>query len=165
MITCPKCSKENQDHYKFCLGCGAELPRDAAPKAFSPQTPPHGMRAAQPAGASAQQAAAPIGQPTASVAPRPAPMPAAAPTAAAPAPAAGGSLTCPQCGHVNAPSNKHEPRFRFGRCVCASGSRRRSRGGALTRRWRGASRAHGAARRRYRSRYLSLARSGDDRRA
>ena len=36
MITCPKCSKENQDHYKFCLGCGAELPRDAAPKAFSP---------------------------------------------------------------------------------------------------------------------------------
>ena len=51
MITCPKCSKENQDHYKFCLGCGAELPRDAAPKAFSPQTPPHGMRAAAPAAA------------------------------------------------------------------------------------------------------------------
>ena len=46
MITCPKCSKDNQDHYKFCLGCGAELPRGAAPKPFSPQTPPHGMRAA-----------------------------------------------------------------------------------------------------------------------
>lgn len=28
MITCPKCGKENQDHYKFCLGCGNELPRD-----------------------------------------------------------------------------------------------------------------------------------------
>ncbi|MEO7096991.1 MAG: zinc-ribbon domain-containing protein, partial [Polyangiales bacterium] len=46
MITCAKCGKENQDHYKFCLGCGAELPRDAAPKAFSPKTPPHGMKAA-----------------------------------------------------------------------------------------------------------------------
>lgn len=29
MIVCPKCSKENQDHYKFCLGCGNELPRDS----------------------------------------------------------------------------------------------------------------------------------------
>ena len=36
MIVCPRCSKENQDHYKFCLGCGAELPRDAEqPKSFS----------------------------------------------------------------------------------------------------------------------------------
>lgn len=33
MITCQKCGKENQDHYKFCLGCGAELTRDVAPKA------------------------------------------------------------------------------------------------------------------------------------
>ena len=48
MITCPKCSKDNQDHYKFCLGCGAELPREAGPKAFSPQTPPGGMPAGKP---------------------------------------------------------------------------------------------------------------------
>ena len=48
MITCPKCSKDNQDHYKFCLGCGAELPHDAAPRPFSPRTPPHGLRAVQP---------------------------------------------------------------------------------------------------------------------
>ena len=34
MIVCPRCSKENQDHYKFCLGCGAELPREAAKKEF-----------------------------------------------------------------------------------------------------------------------------------
>lgn len=42
MIVCPRCSKQNQDHYKFCLGCGAELPKDAAhaPKAFAPPTPP-----------------------------------------------------------------------------------------------------------------------------
>lgn len=26
MIICPNCGKENQDHYKFCLGCGARLP-------------------------------------------------------------------------------------------------------------------------------------------
>lgn len=30
MITCQKCGKENQDHYKFCLGCGAELSAAAA---------------------------------------------------------------------------------------------------------------------------------------
>jgi pSer/pThr/pTyr-binding forkhead associated (FHA) protein len=29
MIVCNRCGKENQDHYKFCLGCGAEL---TAPK-------------------------------------------------------------------------------------------------------------------------------------
>ncbi len=62
MITCPKCSKDNQDHYKFCLGCGAELPRDASPKPFSPQTPPQGMRAAQVvAPAPSAAAAAPTG--------------------------------------------------------------------------------------------------------
>ena len=47
MITCPKCFKENQDHYKFCLGCGAELPRDASPKKFAPGTPPHGVPVAK----------------------------------------------------------------------------------------------------------------------
>lgn len=92
MITCPKCSKDNQDHYKFCLGCGAELPRDAAPKPFSPQTPSQGVRAAGPA---------PAPQPAAA-APQPAPGPAAAPASAAPA--AAGS-PCPQCGHLNAPNN------------------------------------------------------------
>jgi pSer/pThr/pTyr-binding forkhead associated (FHA) protein len=49
VITCPKCFKENQDHYKFCLGCGAELPRDAAPKKFAAGTPPHGVPAVTPA--------------------------------------------------------------------------------------------------------------------
>jgi pSer/pThr/pTyr-binding forkhead associated (FHA) protein len=101
VITCPKCSKENQDHYKFCLGCGAELPRDAAPKAFSPQTPPHGMRAAQQVGVAVAQAA-PVAAPPAAV-PRPVAAPAPAPVAA---PAAAAAVGCPQCGHVNAPSNK-----------------------------------------------------------
>jgi pSer/pThr/pTyr-binding forkhead associated (FHA) protein len=47
VITCPKCFKENQDHYKFCLGCGAELPRDASPKKFAAGTPPQGVPAAR----------------------------------------------------------------------------------------------------------------------
>jgi pSer/pThr/pTyr-binding forkhead associated (FHA) protein len=29
LITCNRCGKENQDHYKFCLGCGNELARPA----------------------------------------------------------------------------------------------------------------------------------------
>ncbi|MCS6797815.1 MAG: FHA domain-containing protein [Myxococcota bacterium] len=52
MIICPRCNRENQDHYKFCLGCGAELPRDTAhaPKNFRPPTPPSGFaRAGSPA--------------------------------------------------------------------------------------------------------------------
>jgi pSer/pThr/pTyr-binding forkhead associated (FHA) protein len=51
VITCPKCGKENQDHYKFCLGCGSELPRDVASPArgtFSTPTPPAGIPVAQP---------------------------------------------------------------------------------------------------------------------
>ena len=92
MITCPKCSKENQDHYKFCLGCGAELPRDVAPKAFSPQTPPHGIKPFQ-GGASGAAAL-----PTAVAAPRPMASPGAA------APSAEGRVSAMRA--VNAPSNK-----------------------------------------------------------
>ena len=111
MITCPKCTKDNQDHYKFCLGCGAELPRDAAPKPFTPQTPPQGVKAV---GAPSTPAAAPgAGAPLVQPQPQPtaAPPPQAAPSAAPPHAAsqsqapAGATVTCPQCGHINAPSN------------------------------------------------------------
>ncbi len=107
MITCPKCSKENQDHYKFCLGCGAELPRDAAPKPFSPRTPPQGIR---PVGNPPPAAGRPTSSPSLGTAPTAAapviPAPPPAPVAAAPAPApASGTVVCPQCGHVNQPSN------------------------------------------------------------
>ena len=34
MINCSNCGKENQDHYKFCLGCGARLA--GAPASASP---------------------------------------------------------------------------------------------------------------------------------
>ncbi len=126
MITCPKCSKDNQDHYKFCLGCGAELPREAAPKPFSPQTPPQGVKAApattvpQPPPASpvmggglASTVAITPGA-AASAAPRVAPVPVSAAPAPAPvvsqapqpsAAPATGMAPCPQCGHMNAPNN------------------------------------------------------------
>lgn len=114
MITCLKCGKENQDHYKFCLGCGAELPRGAAAKPFSPNTPPHGVQAAAgPALAVASPAAAPAAPAPVAVAqaapaavsspPRTASVPA---PAAAAAPSAAGTVTCPQCGHVNGTNNR-----------------------------------------------------------
>ena len=110
MITCPKCTKDNQDHYKFCLGCGAELPRDAAPKPFTPQTPSQGVKPVGSLGGA--PATAHGGAPQHQPAPQPtnppaAPVPAASidrPHAPAAAPAAA-TVTCPQCGHVNAPSN------------------------------------------------------------
>lgn len=97
MITCPKCTKDNQDHYKFCLGCGAELPRDTAPKPFSPTTPSHGVKAAA-------AAAPPPQAPQVSAAPAQPSQPPQAAGGGSVAPA-GGTVICPQCSHVNAPSN------------------------------------------------------------
>ena len=133
MITCPKCSKDNQDHYKFCLGCGAELPRDAAPKPFSPQTPSHGVKAASAAppamsgGVSREGASGVVNAVSAVSAAGQAFSPPAGPAGggmvmggggvgAGPAgagqgggqsspPAAGGTVSCPQCAHINMPTN------------------------------------------------------------
>lgn len=119
MITCSKCSKENQDHYKFCLGCGAELPRDAAPKPFAPRTPAQGIKAID-ASASQQSAVAPakpaevkVARPAAAPRPVPSSRAAVAPVSkpvsarqptqdavAEPADAEG-IVECPQCGHKN----------------------------------------------------------------
>ncbi len=96
MIVCPRCSKENQDHYKFCLGCGAELPRDAAhaPKSFTAPTPPAGFPAAgsQVAAQAPQAAQAPAQVP--------------APIATAPAAAASAPVQCPQCKNIVQPGFK-----------------------------------------------------------
>ncbi|HEY1957518.1 MAG TPA: FHA domain-containing protein [Polyangiaceae bacterium] len=105
VITCPKCSKENQDHYKFCLGCGAELPRDAAPKPFSPRTPPQGIRPVNPVTNQPPAAGRPASSPPAAAAPAPVAASAPPPTPVSAAPAASGTVVCPQCGHINQPSN------------------------------------------------------------
>jgi pSer/pThr/pTyr-binding forkhead associated (FHA) protein len=125
VITCRKCGKENQDHYKFCLGCGAELPRETAPKPFTPDTPPQGVPAvtrqpqppALPLGGTvavnampglAGMMPAPV--PTNAPGPRPASNPPAAVVAAPPAAAspagADDGIACPQCQHQNPYSNR-----------------------------------------------------------
>jgi pSer/pThr/pTyr-binding forkhead associated (FHA) protein len=95
VIICPKCTKENQDHYKFCLGCGAELPRDASPKKFAPtsNTPPHGIPAVKIA------PAAMIDEPTSQ---------GQGPSQGLPStpPPDGPSVVCPQCSHPNPGTNK-----------------------------------------------------------
>lgn len=117
MIACPNCGKENQDHYKFCLGCGSDLPRtgENRPSAKN-QTPPTGIpamsqdatiatgevsalsnaAAAETAIAPASADTAPPEEPEAQAAP--------APTAPAPAPAPeeasfGGGTACSSCGN------------------------------------------------------------------
>ncbi|MEO0324141.1 MAG: FHA domain-containing protein [Myxococcota bacterium] len=120
MIVCPRCGKENQDHYKFCLGCGAELPRDAAqPKSFTAPTPPAGLPVeeggfAPPGGFSPSAVPGPAPRaatqppPAAPSAPIPAPQGA---SAEQPAPTFGGAaaaepLDCLQCGASVPPNFK-----------------------------------------------------------
>jgi len=104
VIVCPRCSKENQDHYKFCLGCGAELPRNVAhqPKSFTAPTPPSGVPHQGNAGASG--AGRSFGGPTADAPTQVAAPPEArrslepqGPTASPSQPPAD-ILTCPKCG-------------------------------------------------------------------
>lgn len=118
MITCQKCGKENQDHYKFCLGCGAELARDVAAKPFARASaaaevaPNYAEGALE---APPETAAAPMLAADATHASAGAPAPRARAAAAEPAPqpfgapAANGAaayITCPQCDHSNPASNR-----------------------------------------------------------
>ena len=114
MIICQKCGKENQDHYRFCLGCGSAISKDMAKPAVAPAPAPAPVvQAPVPAQPKPQPqpvvqapvpvvAPAPVPQPFAappSAPVQPAAAPYVAPVAAAPAPAAGAG--CPQCNHVN----------------------------------------------------------------
>lgn len=103
MIICPNCSRENEDHYKFCLGCGTELSKVAradAPTAL-PAARPIAPAAPRPIAAPVARAplsapaapAAPVAPVAAPVVPAPvpvetAPPPVAAPTVEVPAPSA-----------------------------------------------------------------------------
>jgi len=104
VIVCPRCSKENQDHYKFCLGCGAELPRNAAhqPKSFTAPTPPAGMPQGGPGGRSFLGAAAAPVAPDAptqvALAPEARRSLESVPAAASPSQPSPEVLSCPKCG-------------------------------------------------------------------
>ncbi len=130
MISCPSCGKQNQDHYKFCLGCGAELPREAPPSSTLDETAPHkipvaasdivdeptaggigpegDVLAAAVSPATARPEAPPV-QPAAVApgAPPAAPAPAAAPAPPEEAaPADKPPNLCPQCDHPNPETNR-----------------------------------------------------------
>lgn len=125
MIVCQRCGKENQDHYKFCLGCGAEI-KDAGSADDSnsvgmmktmmadvgasgqtpaPNLPGVGAPSGPPPGVSHS---APVGPPPGAPAPQHAPpagyapmQPPAGPppgVAAGPGGAAPAPRSCPSCG-------------------------------------------------------------------
>ncbi len=102
MIKCPNCGKQNQEHYKFCLGCGSELPRDASrgPAPTASPTPPSGMPSAGQAAAPTPgaPAAPPPAQPPPVAAPPKEEPPAREPEAAAAAAPSKGKNPCPTCG-------------------------------------------------------------------
>ena len=114
MIVCPNCAKENQDHYKFCLGCGSDLPRaeEVSTPARSTPTPATGIpsmseeetsSATQAISSDAGSAATEFGTASEPAPPEPelepAPAPAPEPEPAVSAPSGDGS-TCPACGAV-----------------------------------------------------------------
>ncbi len=113
MIVCSRCSKDNQDHYKFCLGCGAELPRESLePRSLATPTPggerttnaPPAMVAASGALASAPQIEM---EPPLSEPPRPEPLAVADPLPPELAPLSDETSPCSHCG-AQVPEN-----FRF----------------------------------------------------
>ncbi len=108
MIVCPNCANENQDHYKFCLGCGSDLPRveEVPTPARSTPTPATGIpsmseesasSATQAISSEADSAATELGTPSEPSPPEPEPEP--APEPAVSTPSSDGS-TCPTCGAV-----------------------------------------------------------------
>ena len=121
MITCQKCGKENQDHYKFCLGCGAELTREAAkPGGRGPVVAEatHGFDREVPVEVPQQQAqgAPNLGADSTHASPgvqvaraRPAPDPVIhhpLPQGNPPVNGAGAYINCPQCDHQNPATNR-----------------------------------------------------------
>lgn len=111
MIVCPRCSKDNQDHYKFCLGCGSELPREAAQKDFAPPTtepPPQPAPAAPVAPATPAAVPVPQGKNLQFAATAQGEAKSAVVSVAAPAPAASSaqSHNCPACGNPVPPDFK-----------------------------------------------------------
>ncbi len=105
MIICLRCAKENQGHYKFCLGCGAELPRDhSGPKSFRAPTPPEGSAPAKRSVAPPSSSRAPARSSRPPV--RSSRPPASSAPARASEPAKGTDAGCPNCGSGIPPNFK-----------------------------------------------------------
>ena len=89
MITCSRCGKENQDLYKFCLGCGAKLQAAPAAAPVPKPEPPAEMLAPTPP---PEPASLPIGVAKTAIPPEPEPFAAMGPTITANSAAAMGAL-------------------------------------------------------------------------
>lgn len=122
MITCQKCGKENQDHYKFCLGCGAELAREVAQKPYGRGVPVDATQgyvergtdvppetAMAPMGGGGTEAThaspgIPVQQRSRAASPEPTPN---QPSPNNPSPnGAAAYVACPQCDHSNPVGNR-----------------------------------------------------------
>ena len=110
MINCSNCGKENQDHYKFCLGCGARLAGMAAPPAAPLRSP--GGTVVSPAQSSPAPAAPKLAVPSL-VVPNVVSAPSSAPPAPVSAPAApvasiaasiAASVAAPVASHAGVPA-------------------------------------------------------------
>lgn len=97
MIVCPNCDRENENHYKFCLGCGTELSQDDARATIPPPTDAN----------SAPPMAAPAPTPDAetSAAPVATALPVASPAAATALP----TSTPVKAGLIDAPPMANQP--------------------------------------------------------
>jgi pSer/pThr/pTyr-binding forkhead associated (FHA) protein len=87
VIICPSCGTENQDHFRFCQGCGtdvSQVPRGSVPHETA-KTDLNVEALEEPLGTPAAPSAIAIPEP--------------APEAAAP------SYVCGSCGHTNEPGN------------------------------------------------------------
>ena len=122
MTICKRCGKENQDHFKFCLGCGGELSAaPAAPQAAMAKTvvadpsvlpskpataptPPGGVPAGMARGNAPGQGPAPMGGHPWQGAPTPfTPAPGGAPAWGAPPPSAAPLPGVPPMARPNTP--------------------------------------------------------------
>ncbi|TPV95569.1 MAG: FHA domain-containing protein [Myxococcales bacterium FL481] len=94
MLTCATCGKQNQDNYKFCLGCGARLGTPGASKPDAIGSPSLAAPSAVPPGeaAAVPQAVPRVGTPIS--------------PAVLPSPAVGGG-PCPACGQQNPPGFRY----------------------------------------------------------
>jgi pSer/pThr/pTyr-binding forkhead associated (FHA) protein len=90
VITCSRCGKENQDLYKFCLGCGAKLQAQAA--AAPKPAPPPEMLAPTPPPVLTGASQGSLGVAKTAVPPDPSAFSAVGPTIAADGPAGFGAL-------------------------------------------------------------------------
>ena len=98
MITCPSCEKQNQDYYKFCLGCGTKLPRGE--ETDLDETAPQGLPQAEDDEATQQIAVE---------SQRKTPVPVAASVASESEPESGDDTPpklCPSCSHPNPTGNR-----------------------------------------------------------